>query len=315
MTCQQVQTNLSLYLYGELDFAQEEALERHLEDCALCQRALSREKEWHASLNAERQDVSFELLSECRRDLRAALRADSPGVSRSKWWNRLFPVGFSATRWSVQIAAASFLVFVGFSAARLMDSGRLPTPSQGGLTRMSLLDLANAHVRDIQPAGQNGVRIIVDRVQQQEITGNPDDDAVRQLLIAAMHDTTDPGIRVDSVELLQHQSSSDVRDALLNTVEHDSNAAVRIKALEALRQFTNDPVTRQAIEFVLKRDNNPDVRSEAIDILLPADHSVGLTPDVLTTLQDIVNSEQENEYVRSRSAQVLRAITGAGPIY
>jgi hypothetical protein len=315
MTCQQVQTNLSLYLYGELDFAQEEALERHLEGCALCQRALSREKEWHASLNAERRDVSFEFLSECRRDLRTALHAEGAGSVRPTWWHGLFPHGVSATRWSAQMAVASFLVFAGFSAAHLMDSGRIRIPSHGGFTSMGLLDTANTHVRDIQPAGQNGVRIIVDRIQQQEVTGNVDDNAIRRLLLAAMQDPTDPGIRVDSVEVLQHDNGSDVRDALLNSAKNDSNAAVRIKALEGLRQFAADPATRQAIEFILKRDNNPDVRSEAIDILVPADSFVSLTPDVLKTLQDILNSERENDYVRYRSMQVLRAVNGSGTVY
>jgi hypothetical protein len=317
MTCQQVQTNLSLYLYGELDFAQEEALERHLENCALCQRALSREKEWHAAVNAERQDVSFELLSECRRNLRAALRSGKSAKAGLRWWSRLFPSGISPTRWSVQIAAASFLVFTGFTAARLMDNGRLPGIfNPDGVTRMGLLDTSNAHVRDIQPAGQNGVRIIIDRVQQQEVTGTLNDDAVRQWLLAAMQDPSDPGIRVDSVEILQHQSSSDVRDALINTAKTDSNAAVRIKALEGLRQFANDSATREAVEFVLKHDNNADVRSEAIDMLVPADLTAPtITPDVLRTLQDILSSEQENDYVRSRSLQVLRAVNISGPVY
>jgi anti-sigma factor RsiW len=42
MNCQQVQTNLSLYLYGELEFAAEEELEKHLEGCSFCQLALAR---------------------------------------------------------------------------------------------------------------------------------------------------------------------------------------------------------------------------------------------------------------------------------
>lgn len=315
MTCPQVQTNLSLYLYGELDFAQEEAVERHLEACALCQRALSREKEWHASVNAERQDVSFELLSECRRDLRIALHADGRDTASSSWWKRLLPSGVSATRWSAQIAAASFLVFAGFFAARLIDSGRVPSLPSDNIARMGLIDPSNAHIRDIQPTGENGVRILFDREQQQEITGNVNDDAVRQLLLAAMRDPTDPEIRVDSVEMLQHERGVDIRDALLNTAKNDANAAVRMKALEGLRQFANDPATRQAVEFVLKHDTNAEVRSEAIDVLLPADRVIGITPDVLTTLQDILTSERENDYVRSRSAQVLRAITGSTPVY
>jgi hypothetical protein len=317
MTCQQVQTSLSFYLYGELDFAQEEAFERHLENCALCQRALSREKEWHAAVNAGRQDVPFELLSECRRNLRITLRSGRSADAGSRWWSRLLPSGFSATRWSVQIAAASFLVFAGFTAARLMDSGRLPTlSSTAGVTRMGLLDTSNAHVRDIEPAGQNGVRIVIDRTQQQEVTGTLNDDAIRQWLLAAMQDPSDPGIRVDSVELLQRQSGTDVRDALINTAKTDPNAAVRIKALEGLRQFANESATREAIEFVLKHDNNADVRSEAIDMLLPPDLTApAIAPDVLKTLQDVLNSEQENDYVRSRSLQVLRTINASGPVY
>lgn len=314
MTCSQVQTNLSLYLYGELDFAREESLERHLEGCALCQRALAREKEWHASVNSERQDVSFELLSECRRELRATLRADSHVGEKTNWWRRLLPAGFSPTRWSAQIAMASFLVFAGFAAARLMDRSSWTPLSNDNLSRMDLLDTSNAHVRDIQLT-RNGVRILVDRVKQQEITGKLNDDAVRQLLLAAMQDPTDPSIRVNSVEILQHETGSDVRDALLNTAKSDSNGAVRMKALEGLRQFTGNPATREAVEYVLKHDNNPDVRAEAIDILVPADHSVGITPDILTTLQDILNSERQNDYVRSRSLEVLRAMNASSPIY
>jgi hypothetical protein len=314
MTCQQVQTNLSLYLYGELEFAQEEALEDHLKACALCERALAREKEWHASMNAERQDVSFELLSECRRDLRTALHSE--GRVTDRWWTRLLPTGFSPTRWSARVAIASFLVFAGFTAARLMDSGSLPALSNNNVAQMGLLDTSNAHVRDIQPTGQDGVRIILDRVQQQEVTGRIDDDAVRQLLLAAMQNSNDPGVRVDSVEMLQHQSGSDIREALLNSIKSDSNAAVRIKALEGLRQFTSDRHTREAIESVLKHDSNPEVRAEAVDILLPAERSVEIvTPDVLMTLQDILSSERQDDYVRSRSLEVLRALGASTPIY
>lgn len=316
MTCQQVQTNLSLYLYGELDFAQEDAIERHLEACALCQSALSREKSWHASLKAEQPDVSFELLSKCRDGLRSALRGEGQGGTKPALWKRLFPVPVSATRWSAQIAAASFLVLAGFTAARLIDGGYLPRFLPGpALNGASLVNAPTERVRDIQPDGQNGVRITVDRVQQNEVTGNVNDDVVRQLLLNAMRDPTDPGIRVDSVEMLQRGVGSDVRDALLSSVQHDTNAAVRLKALEGLRRFSNDSKTRQAIEYVLKHDDDPDVRSEAIEILLPSDQFVGIAPDVLTTLQEILNSNQANDYVRSRSQEVLGELNKSRPVY
>jgi hypothetical protein len=316
MTCQQVQTNLSLYLYGELEFDQEEALERHLDGCPLCQRALGREKEWHAALNAEREDVSLELLSDCRRDLRGAIRGENGHDQQPSLWRRLMPTGISATRWSAQIAMASFLLFAGFMAARLVDSGRLPAIASNPANEMSLLNAGNAHVRDIQPAGSDGVRIVFDRTQQQEVIGRLDDAMVRQLLLAATQDSSDPGIRVDSVQILQHQSGDDVRDALLASARRDSNAAVRMKALEGLRQFTAERAVRLAIESIVKQDASPDVRSEAIDVLLASQPAMpAITPDVLTTLQDILNSERQDEYVRGRSLQVLRELGIASPVY
>jgi hypothetical protein len=317
MTCHQVQTNLSLYLYAELPFDQEEALEQHLEECAFCQRTLAREKELHARLNAERRDVSFELLSECRRDLRTAVEAEKrwgQRIGKSNW--RAWFSAISATRWSSQLAMASFLVFAGFMAARLVDSGRIGGFSAGSANEMGLINPENARVRDIQRAGDHDVRIVLDRVQQQEVTGSLNDVMVRHLLLAAMQDSNDPGIRVYSVQMLQHDSGDDVRDALLASANRDSNAAVRIKALEGLRQFTTDRTVRVAIESIVKHDASPEVRSEAIDVLLASQSPVPvLTPDILKTLQDVLSSEREDDYVRSRSAAVLRAVGAPSPVY
>jgi HEAT repeat protein len=181
---------------------------------------------------------------------------------------------------------------------------------------MGLWDPSTAHVRDIQATGQGGVRIILDRVQQQEVTGKLDDDTVRQILLAAMQDATDPSVRVDSVQMLEHQSGSDVRDALLNSAKSDPNAAVRVKALEGLRQFTDDRAVRAAIENIVKQDSSPEVRSEAIDVLLaPATSVRVLTPDVITTLQELINSERQDDYVRSRSLDVLRGLNGSNPVF
>jgi hypothetical protein len=316
MTCQQVQTSLSLYLYGELDFAQEDALERHLQACAFCQRALAREKDWHATLNSERRDVPFEILSDCRGNLRTALRAERTGTNTRGWWTRILPGGFSVTAWSAQLALASFLVFIGFAGARFLDSSGTRAFSADRIGRMGLWDPSTARVRDIQPSGQDGVRIILDRVQQQEVTGRLDDDTVRRLLLAAMQDAIDPSVRVDSVQILQHETGSDVRDALLNSAKSDPNAAVRVKALEGLRQFTEDRTVRVAIENIVKQDNSPEVRCEAIEVLLAPENSVRiLTPDVITTLQDLSNSQRQDDYVRSRSLQVLRALSVSTPIY
>ncbi len=317
MTCHQVQTNLSLYLYGELDFATEEKIEQHLDECSLCQNALAREKSWHTVVNSESMDVPLELLSQCRRDLRTAISSsDVTRKPRIKWWNSGQPFGFFATRWSARVALATFLVFVGFSAARWLDRNGVPGGIEiSGTNQMGLLDPGSARIRDIQSDGNQHVRIIVDRIRQQEIAGRVDDQDVRQWLLAAMRDPADPGIRVDSVEVLQGQGGSDIRDALLYSIRHDSNAAVRLKALESLRLFAGDPAARETLRFVLEHDRDPGVRSEAIDILAPLSESIEFSPALAGTLQQIVRSEQNDDYVRMRCLQVLGKMNASFDVY
>jgi hypothetical protein len=314
MNCQQVQINLSLYLYGELDFAQEDALEEHLDGCAFCQRALAREKDWHSTLNTERLDVPLDLLSDCRRDLSHAIRASGIATERSSFWSSfsgwLHGLGFARTRWSAQLAAASFLLFVGFGVGRLLN-----VPSSSSLPRSlsSLFVSPSLHVRDIQPDGKDGVRLIIDR--EDEITGRVDDGQIRRLLLSAMQDPTDPGIRVYSVEVLKGQHTGDIRDALLNSARNDSNAAVRLKALEALRQFPQDSSTLETLKFVLEHDADAGVRSEAIDMLASTRQVREPAPDLASTLRQVLQSEREDDYVRTRCIEMLREMNAPANIY
>jgi hypothetical protein len=304
--------NLSLYLYGELDFSEEEELEQHLTECALCKRALEREKAWHTAMKAEQVDVPLELLSDCRTELKAALPSARIAKKEqgSSWWHWVSQLGFSPSAWSTRIAVASFLVFVGFSAGRWIDRHGLPGGiSAGSVSEAGFFDPSTGHVRDIQPSGDNRVRIIFDQVREHEITGQMDDQGIRRVLIAASKDTADPGIRVDSVEILNDQDGSDVRDALIYAARHDPNAGVRLKALEGLRRFVEDPTTRQNVAFVLQHDDNSDVRSQAIDILAPTEGKVQLSPELAGALQEIVRSEQGDDYLRARCMQLLRGVT------
>jgi hypothetical protein len=316
MSCQQAQMNLSLYLYGELDFAQEEQLEQHLSECALCQHALAREKTWHTTLNSERVDVPLDLLSECRRELRSAISSSPDRSGAPGWWpSSLWPLGFSATRWSMGVAVASFFIVIGFAAARWIDRNSTSDFATGESYDLSSLGAPTALIRDIQPSENNRVHIVFDQVRPREITGRVEDSDVRQLLLAGMKDPSDPGIRVYSVEMLKDQEGNDVRDALIYSARHDTNAAVRLKALEGLRRFTSDRGVRDTLKFVLEHDDDPGVRSEAIDVLAPANQRVQFSPDLAGTLQQIVRSQREDDYIRLRSMQLLREMKASLDAY
>lgn len=307
MNCQQVQTNLSLYLYGELEFAVEEELEQHLEGCSFCQLALAREKDWHTKLNGERRDVPLDLLAQCRRDLRTAMKTPEGKNSRRTWQlSDLLNTFHFNGQWSKSLAFASFFLLAGFSLSNWMNRIH-PGRWFGSVTEAGLLNYPT-RIREIQPGSNNQVRIMVDRVQEQEIIGSIEDESIRRLLLTAIKDPADPGLRVDSVELLKGQNGTDVRDALLYTVRHDENAAVRLKALEGLRHFRDDRTTHEILRSVLQYDSSPAVRSAAIDLLVPANGSLTVTPELAGTLEEIVRSNRDDDYLRARCLQVLQTV-------
>jgi hypothetical protein len=313
MTCHEAQSELSLYLYGELEFAEEEALEQHVSECALCERALAGEKAWHAALNAERRDVPLELLAQCRSELKTAIVPGRAGESQpiTRRWTRFF--SFSSPQWSLWLAVASFLVFIGFSAGRFVERNGLPGGATMMADNMSVIDPGTARIRDIEPGENNRVRIVFD--QQRAITGPADNDQIRAWLVAATKDDYDPGIRVDSVQILNGQDGSDVRDALLNSAQNDPNAAVRLEAVVGLERFRNDPVTQQGLLRILERDENAGVRSKAIDVLAPARGTIKVSPDIADGLEAVMRSSQPDDYVRLRCLDLLRQLNAASGIY
>jgi hypothetical protein len=299
MNCQEVQCSLSLYLYGELDFAQEEELESHLAECAACQLALAREKQWHTISKGQAAEPAIDLLSACRELLRSARVPEKAPPARSWWqWGNLFDI--SLTRWSGQVALASMLVFVGFASARWLDRSSVAPQ------KMSVLDLSNAQVRDIRSDQAGNVRIVID--EQREITGRIDDAQVQRLLVSATRHA-EPEVRMDSFEILtalgSENQQAELQGLLADTVRTDPNPAVRLKAVYGLRRFAGHPATLEALKFVLEHDDDQVVRSQAIDVLVPQDGPLDLTPALTEAMQDVMRSAQEDEYVRGRCSQVL----------
>jgi hypothetical protein len=313
MTCPEAQSKLSLYLYGELGFREEEEFEQHVSECVVCERALAREKAWHTSVNAECTDVPLELLSACRNDLSSAIAAGGHGRKQTGWRDWLPSLRFSGPQWSMRLAVASFLVFVGFSAGRYIERNGMPGGLHLNAGDMGLINPASARIRDIEPQENHQVRVVFD--QEREVTGPADSDFVRRLLLAATTDEADPGIRVDSVSVLNGQSGTDVRDALLNSIRHDSNAAVRLKAVEALARFRDDELVRNGLVYVLQHDENAGVRSQAIDVLAPANGSAKISPNLADALQDVVRSSQPDDYVHLRCMELLHDANSPFAVY
>jgi hypothetical protein len=315
MTCAEARQNLSLYLYGELDFTTEELVDEHLAGCEECAGALAKERQWHEAVAAEPAEVPLDVLARCREDLR-----DSLSVAREArepaWIRWLDSLGLRSNAWSMRLATASLLMCLGFGLSRLLERHGLPSPgvAEGFTSEMNLLDPVRAHVRMIEPTGDDRVQLVIDEVREHIVSGSLNDSRIRRLLLAASKDPTDPTIRVDSVEMLKDVDGDDVREALFDTAQHDPNAGVRLKAIEALSRFANDSSTRRTLLFVLSHDESPYVRTQAIDLLIAPEAAGSLSPQLADALQSVMRSDPD-QYVRMRCRQALKSPHRAVPVY
>jgi hypothetical protein len=292
MNCEMVATQLPLLLYGELTFDEEEALQQHLDLCGLCRAELLKTTKIQRSLDRSEIDVEPALLADCRRSLRIATSAiAASGGTRGGFWN-----AFTSTwAWFGKPVAALSLVAVGFFGARLASStnGVLPMPS-GETSPVA------SRVRFVEPSDSGRVQIVLEETRQRVLSGDMEDDSIRALLLRAARESSDPGVRVETMDLLKGQSQSEeVRRALLHALQKDANAGVRLKALDALRGSAADPDTRHALTQVVLNDENPGVRTQAIDLL-----TLTREPALVGVLQEILTRENNN-YVRMKCQRAL----------
>ncbi|MGA3025238.1 MAG: HEAT repeat domain-containing protein [Bryobacteraceae bacterium] len=309
MKCEEAARLLPLYLYGELDFDEEERLELHLDGCAPCRGEVDRQRRMNDLLDAAGAGVDGGMLTSARLESRARLKQE-PGPHRG-WWTHageMFSVRFARVPVLAQAAGAIALVAVGFLGARVAPPGLFP-PSGSGIMA-NVLDPVASRVRYVEPGDAGLVQIVIEETRRRTLTGRVEDEPIRQLLMSATKDPADAGVRVQSVELLKSQcGSADIRNVLLYALQHDPNAGVRLKALDGLKQFASDPDTRQVLAHVLLADDNPGVRTEVVDLLVQhrEDQMVGVLQELL--------SRENNGYIRQRCERALHDMNASPETY
>ena len=305
MKCDEATKIFPLFLYGELSFEEEEQLEIHIDECGGCRDALAKQKAMFAALDRAEAMPSQALLDSCRAELHARLANVQP--ERISVWDRLrqgFSIHFHFAPGIAQPLGALAMLAIGFFGARVAPSLPGPWHSAG------LVDPATSRVRYVEPVGTGRVQIVVDETRQRTLSGNLEDQAIQRLLLAAAKDPSDPGLRVESVDLLKSKpQSAEVRSALLYAVQHDPNAGVRLKALDGLKDFADDPETRKTLTQVLLSDNNPGVRTQVIDLLIQR-HATSM----VGVLQELM-SREDNGYIRMRCQKALHDMNASVETY
>ena len=321
-SCEAVRSQLAMLLYGELSFDQEELVDAHLESCKECREALERQRDLHAAIDQAEVEPPASLLLEARRSLQQRIAAEhAPASERRGWWDQMVdaitPMGGG---WLKPIGAMA-LVTMGFLGARLAPN-LAPNMGPQIIGMSSLADPGAQRVRSVEPAANGSVQIVLDETRQRTVSGQLDDENIRVLLLSAAKDPSDPGLRYETVGILNDRAqASEVRNTLIYALEHDENAGVRLKAMDGLRPFVQQPEVRKALTGVLLSDGNPGMRTQAIDLLTQgigesADNPSGsaLDRDVIGTLQELMNREN-NAYVRQRGERILQLVNASRETY
>jgi hypothetical protein len=173
-------------------------------------------------------------------------------------------------------------------------------------------------VRDVRPDANGRVQTTLDETRQRIVSGGLDEQPIRDLLMEAVRDPNDPGLRMDSVDLLNTRvntpaQSADIRDALVYTVQHDENTGVRFKAMEGLKAFAQEPEVRKALSETLLKDANAGIRSKAIDLLTQGSGD-NLDRQVIGTLQELMRRE-DNAGIKQRCQRVLASFNASPGVY
>ncbi|HTA41758.1 MAG TPA: HEAT repeat domain-containing protein [Bryobacteraceae bacterium] len=305
MTCAEVVKQIPLYSYGEVSAEIEERIEAHLSECESCREELARYRAFADALSERKEATAPGLLTACRADLRRQIAAESASHTQrsgSNWFESLRI--FSQFHIPLRIpVGAMALLAIGWFGARF-------TPEKFGGIQAGLAQPMFSNVQSIEPDTSGNVKIAVDEVHRRVVSGALDDPRIRELLLSAVREESNPGIRVESIGVLNGSADLQVvRQALIEAVSHDPNPGVRLKALDGLKQYAGDATVRKALANVLLKDDNAGVRVQAIDVLTA--HS---DDSIVGVLQDVMQKEDDS-YIRSRARTLLQGMRASVGTY
>jgi hypothetical protein len=312
MSCEWVEKQISWYLYNELDERERAEVEEHIETCESCSARMERERAFLAKLDArDRLKPSPALLAESRHDLmRSIYRADRlhwEGREAASTRSTARQMWLSMRLWWQPVAATCLVAAGFFGGWSLRSTPQFLSTPQPAAASFSASDAAAGGISGVSLDLQGGkVQISFDETRRKSFSGSLEDPQIQKFLIFAAKNYGNPGVRLDTVDILKERAGDgEIRDTLLYLVANDANAGVRLKALEALKPYARDSGVRQALIGVLTNDDNPGMRVQAIDLLTEASDR-----SLVGILQGVAQREQNN-YVRMRCQNVLQEMNAS----
>lgn len=306
MNCEYVHENVALYVYEELADDVRFEMEQHMERCAGCKRELDLSREFRSTMNElPALEPSPNLLAASRMRFAEALE-----VAEQSRWQRWI---FDPLEWLRQLkfspALAAAILIVGFAAGiGAAFSTRPPSISIPQAVAPDTSQAAVAGIRGItRDANTNNIHIKYDTVLPESAQGSLDDPKIEQLLLYAARNQQNPGVRVESIDLLAQQcphGNERVRQMLIYSLLYDKNPGVRLKAMDGLQSLVKtDTQVRDAVIEALLNDTNSGMRTKAIQVL----QGVKADGSVRSAFERLAHSDQ-NSYIRKESERTLASL-------
>jgi hypothetical protein len=316
--CPEFETQIMLYATDELEGAEKDAFEDHLDQCKKCMVALDAEKRMLELLTSQkRPEPTPALLSSCRNRLEDAIDEIDHRSLFTRWTEAIFPAHWLALH---PAASAALLILIGFSAGAFLP-WRAHQAGPSSTNQANLLspllneqELNSANVSGINwtpTQGNQPPQIVVQLMTEKPmvVQGTVDNSNVKDVLMYVLHNNRrfGPDVRINAVELLKNRANdAQVQQALCQAARNDRNPAVRLMALDALGKVSPDPVVMQTMLSALVNDTNSGVRIAAMNSLGSFSSRGGLLsdPQAVKTLQELMKNDR-NRYIRLRSAAAL----------
>lgn len=323
--CPEFESQISFYAMEELEGAERDALEEHLDQCGRCMAALDAERRFlEMATSSQRLEPTPALLASCRNRFEDTLDEMDHRSIWKRWTESLFPAHWLALH---PAASAAMLLLIGCSVGMLSPWHARPAqnapiqPTTGAtLASMGLnsqeLQLANVSGINVVPSSNNSQppQLVIQLNTERPIVlqGTADNDNMKRVLLYVLHNNQRfcPDVRINAVEALKARAEDpDVEQALSHAVLTDRNAAVRLKALDALTAAKPDSSSMQTMLDALTKDTNIGVRVEAVDALLAASQRGGLTvdPQAVNVLREHARTDA-NTYIRLQSAAAIQPL-------
>jgi hypothetical protein len=307
MKCEWVRENIVLQVYGELADDARHELEQHVARCEDCAAELKAEQEFHALLAQDRaEDPTPNLLASSRMRLQEGLETAQQG---SFWSRLAFDPANWLRQVHFSPALASVILIVGFVGGigtTYKIYGPHPTTTAGipqiNTPSNAPAESSIAGVDSVTPVpGTDQVTIKYNTLSTQQTQGSLNDQQIQQLLLYAARNNNS-GVRVDSVGLLAQRSGDlQVRDALIYALQNDTNPGVRLKSLDALGNYVKtDTNVRDAVLRALVNDDNSGVRIDALRLIEPV-KADGSVRGVLMALA----AKDQSTYIKSQARTML----------